>query len=167
MSILYKTYFHGGTTKKNTIVFKKRIPDALYKKIHKTMIVVCVDLVVKHGKEFLLVKRKNDPLKGEWFLPGGRVYKGEGLRAAALRKLKEEVGLRGRVRKLLGAGEQFVKDGYYPKVSAHVVSFIFLVDTKSKKSVQLDSQSEAFAWFKKIPAKLHPYVKDFLREAGF
>jgi colanic acid biosynthesis protein WcaH len=41
----------------------------------------------------LLGKRTNDPLKGEWFTPGGRIHKNETWQPALLRIVKAEVGL--------------------------------------------------------------------------
>ncbi len=166
MDILFKTYYHRRAPKRNRKILAERIPDALYKKIYETMTIVCVDLVVRHGKKFLLVKRNNAPEKGEWFLPGGRVFKNEELAEAAIRKLKEEAGLRGTVKKFLGIGEHS-EAGRFREVRGHVITFVFLVEPKSMTSVRLDPQSESFGWFGNIPAKLHPYVKDFLRKAGF
>lgn len=130
------------------------------------MIIVCVDLVAQHGKKFLLVKRKNAPAKGEWFLLGGRVLKNEKLEEAALRKLREETGLRGTVKMLLGTGEHF-EAGRFRGVRGHVITFVFLVEPRNIKSIRLDSQNKSFGWFGNVNTKLHPYVKDFLRKAGF
>ena len=58
---------------------------------------VTVDCLVHRnkpwGKEILLVKRKHEPYKGRWALPGGFVNMDETLYEAAVRELGEETGL--------------------------------------------------------------------------
>jgi 8-oxo-dGTP diphosphatase len=49
--------------------------------------------VVVHKERVLLIRRKREPLKGEWSLPGGLVELGEELHQAVRRELKEETGL--------------------------------------------------------------------------
>ena len=41
----------------------------------------------------LLVLRANEPSRGRWSLPGGRIEPGETARAAAAREVREETGL--------------------------------------------------------------------------
>lgn len=42
---------------------------------------------------FILIKRKNDPYKGYWALPGGFVEYGESVETAAIREAKEETNI--------------------------------------------------------------------------
>lgn len=50
------------------------IPETLFKKIISVIPIACVDLVVVNPeKDILMVNRKNEPEKGEWWFPG-RTY---------------------------------------------------------------------------------------------
>jgi 8-oxo-dGTP diphosphatase len=60
---------------------------------------VTTDIVIftirEEKLELLLIKRKNDPFKGAWGLPGGFVNPDEDLDACAKRELAEETGVKG------------------------------------------------------------------------
>lgn len=58
-------------------------------------------VVVKDGS-LLMVRRKNDPGKGLWSVPGGRLEPGEYIVDAVAREVKEETGLEVEVKGLLG-----------------------------------------------------------------
>jgi mutator protein MutT len=53
-------------------------------------------VIVQDGK-VLLVKRKYEPLAGQWSLPGGAVEVGETLESCLVREMLEETGLEVRV----------------------------------------------------------------------
>ena len=61
----------------------------------------CLVVVDDRGR-MLLVKRRVEPLKGFWCLPGGYMELGEAPEAAALRELEEETGLSGQIEMLMG-----------------------------------------------------------------
>jgi mutator protein MutT len=60
---------------------------------HPERPIVAVGAVILDGDEVLLVKRGQEPLKGEWSLPGGVVEVGETLAAAVMREVLEETAL--------------------------------------------------------------------------
>jgi len=56
--------------------------------------IVGVGAVIVHKGRVLLIERANEPLKGEWSLPGGALELGETLQEGVVREVEEETGLR-------------------------------------------------------------------------
>jgi colanic acid biosynthesis protein WcaH len=121
------------------------VPQAEYNYFLRNMPVLCVDLVVRdHSGKLLMLKRENQPAKGEWWFPGGRVLHGELRANAAFRKLKEECGLTaGQLKewKTLDILLQNSEENY----TSHAVSTLYLVSV-SNTSVKLDRQSSQAEW---------------------
>ncbi|MDD1774979.1 MAG: NUDIX hydrolase [Methanobacterium sp.] len=56
--------------------------------------VLTVDALILYDEDsIVLIKRKNEPYKGLWALPGGFVEYGETVEEAVIREAKEETGL--------------------------------------------------------------------------
>jgi ADP-ribose pyrophosphatase YjhB (NUDIX family) len=55
--------------------------------------IVGVGAVIVEGGKVLLIRRRYEPLKGQWSLPGGAVEVGEALERAVEREMLEETGL--------------------------------------------------------------------------
>lgn len=53
---------------------------------------VSIDLIVCHDGKVLLGKRCNEPAKGYWFVPGGRIHKDEYINQAFCRLTENELG---------------------------------------------------------------------------
>lgn len=142
-----------------------KLPPSVYRNVLENFAIPCVDVVAARGKEFFLVKRKSEPAKGEWWLLGGRILKGETLVEAARRKMREEAGLQPLSLKQLFADEtMFETSGF--RVSTHTVNVVYLAKVKNK-AVTLDKDHSDYKWFAKIDKRWHPYVKKALRSAGF
>ena len=63
----------------------------------------CVGAVLTDGQgRLLLIRRANEPGRGLWSLPGGRVEPGETDEQAVVREVAEETGLTVRVGRLAG-----------------------------------------------------------------
>jgi len=79
--------------------------------------------VIRNG-QVLLAKRGNNIGYGLWSFPGGHVEDGEPLRAAALRELHEETGVKAEIIRLMDTIEIIHKDKA-GKVEAHFVLSVF------------------------------------------
>src|SRR5258707_13393603 len=68
--------------------------------------IVGVGGVVIEGERVLLILRGNEPLKGQWSIPGGTLELGETLVEGTARELTEETGLQVRVMEMIEAFER-------------------------------------------------------------
>ena len=137
----------------------KVIPTGFYRKIVDVIPILCVDVVIREKDRFLLVKRTNEPVKGRWWVPGGRVLKGETITTAVKRKMKEELGVNVRPLEPLGYYENsFKKNEFGLESGIHTVSIVFLAELLSSK-VKLDNQSSAWRFSKSLPRdfKVKPF----------
>lgn len=80
-----------------------------------------VDLVILHKDGIVLIKRRNEPYKDHWALPGGFVEYGEKVEDAAMREAKEETGLDIELLRLVGVYSDPNRD---PR--GHTVTIAFL-----------------------------------------
>jgi len=86
------------------------IPEEEWATVVRNVPIVSVDLLVSTTEGVLLVERRNRPAKGEWFVPGGRVHKGERLVGAVQRVAREELGVEVEIEASLGAYEHLYDD---------------------------------------------------------
>ncbi len=81
------------------------------------------DAVIIQNKHVLLVKRKNDPFKGKWALPGGFVEYGETTENAVIREVLEETSLKTRIQRLVGVYSDPERD---PR--GHTITIVYQLD---------------------------------------
>ncbi|MEM2896168.1 MAG: NUDIX hydrolase [Candidatus Bathyarchaeia archaeon] len=129
---------------------------------------VGVGAVIKKKGYVLLVKRRYDPGKGLWSIPGGLVELGETVQEAVKREVREETGLEVEVIKLIDVVDNIIKDDQ-KKVKFHYVLIDFLVSVKGGKCKPTSNASE-IKWFK--PHELTDYevtntAINLLKKIGF
>ncbi|MCK9225199.1 MAG: NUDIX hydrolase [Candidatus Muirbacterium halophilum] len=82
-----------------------------------------VDGIVETKNGIVLIKRKNDPYKGNWALPGGFVDYGEKVETALFREMKEEISVDVKIKRLLGIWSEPQRD---PR--GHTVSVVYIAE---------------------------------------
>lgn len=131
------------------------IPHDQYRYILAHLPIVCVDVAILFNGKVLLIKRNDEPAAGEWWLPGGRLFKGEKLQECAKRKALEETGLRCRVGDMIHwASTDFG--------SVHSVNFCFQLYAQND-DVKLDEHSSDYRWYNIDDGFIfHAYVRECL-----
>ena len=101
---------------------------------------VTVDIVVFMGGGIVLIKRKNDPFKDMFALPGGFIeYGKETLIQAAVRELKEETNLN--VKYLLNPLGEYSHPRRDPR--GHTITFAYYVELNDTYIKKLKAKDDA------------------------
>lgn len=140
-----------------------------FKTVIENTPLVSIDLCLVCNGQIFLSKRRNDPLKGRWFTPGGRIHKNETWQDALLRILEVELGLTGIELEdftLMGIWDHFYSNSALDQnISTHYVNLPHFAEIKSKPRVVLDDQHDEFKWFDLSAIandeKFHPYVRNY------
>ena len=115
-------------------------------------------VVVDNKDRVLLVKRSVEPKKGFWCLPGGFMELGETPEKAALRELKEETGLAGKIDMLLGVLAN-------PSALYHTVLMVgYLVKSYSGNLIAGDDANDAaYFYYNELPEIAFESHTSFIR----
>ena len=116
---------------------------------------IAVDAIVfgynkEDGVRLLLIKRKYDPFKGEWAIPGGFVLDNESLEDAVERELQEETGVKINYLEQLYT---FGKPGRDPRRRIISVAYFGLVKSSQFEKLNATTDAEEAQWFniKELP----------------
>lgn len=122
-----------------------------FKTVVKNTPLVSIDLCIVWNEKILLGKRKNDPLKGFFFTPGGRVLKNEAHVDCLERVAKSELGLvinYIKQAKLMGVWDHFYKNSVFGnEVSTHYVNLPHYVCYDKRPKIMPDDQHDTLEWF--------------------
>lgn len=109
-------------------------------------IAVTVDSVVfcntNSTLKVLLIKRKNEPFKDQWALPGGFIEDSEDLEAAAKRELQEETGVKVKGMEQVRA---FGRPGRDPR--GRTISIAFVSRIYAEEEVKASDDAKDAKWF--------------------
>jgi len=120
------------------------------------------DGAVIKNKKILLIKRKNDPFKGKWALPGGFVEYKEKVEDAVIREVFEETGLKTKIIDLAGVYSDPDRD---PRGHTITVAYILKVLSGELKSGD-DAEDAKFFNIDSLPVLSFDHakiIKDIIR----
>ena len=134
------------------------IVDHLYRTIQEYLPIACVDLLIECDGKILLLRRDNEPAKGEYWFPGGRIYKNETIRTAALRKAREETNLNCEFKKIISVEESLFKKKNLMLVDIHTINVCCLLNVIDLENFKLDKFHTDHKWINVIDAEYHDAV---------
>ena len=141
----------------------------IFKTIVKNAPLVSIDICLIFEGQLLLAMRNNQPLKGKWFTPGGRINKNETWKNALLRIVNVELGISNAVVDeftFMGIYDHFYLNSVFnSEISTHYVNLPHFLNLTSRPKVTLDNQHADFKWFSLelllSDESFHPYVKSY------
>lgn len=151
------------------------LPDEVFKGVVAVTPLISIDLVVKNSRnEILLGKRINQPAQGYWFVPGGRVLKGESLSDAFQRLCDIEIGMKFLLSQgsFLGVYEHFYADSVFGQsgLTTHYVVLAYLIQIDNDQLPLVFTQHEQFAWWSLEDvlksSAVHEYSREYLKRIG-
>ena len=109
----------------------------------KTPLLTTDAIIFDENNDIVLIKRKNEPFRDYWAIPGGFVEIGETVEESCIREAKEETNLDIEIISLVGVYSQANRD---PR--GHTVTVVFL--TKAVSSTLMpDTDAKQAKKFKK------------------
>jgi colanic acid biosynthesis protein WcaH len=125
-------------------------PD-IFKSIVKNAPLVSIDICLVHDEEILLGKRSNEPLKGNWFTPGGRIFKNEPWEKCIRRVANSELGIvidELPSFRLMGVWDHFYENSVMDEnVSTHYVNLPHYCILEKRPYLLKDQQHNDLSWF--------------------
>lgn len=140
-----------------------------FRTVVKNTPLVSIDICLVHDHQMLLGKRNNEPLRGQWFTPGGRILKNECWQDCLKRVAQSELGL-----SVIDTSEftlMGIWDHFYPNsavgdaISTHYVNLPHYCFLKEQPNILADEQHDNLSWFDLAEIKdndnFHEYMQTY------
>jgi len=133
---------------------------------------VSIDIIIRDPeRKVLLGLRNHEPAKGYYFVPGGRIRKGELLEEAFSRILAAETACRADFEstRFLGVYQHMYSNNRFgePDVGTHYVVLAYELSLNPRPAVMLDSQHSICEWMDEADLKsmhtVHQYTKAYFQ----
>lgn len=128
------------------------LDENIFKTIINSTPLISFDLIVSKDDKYLLGKRKNNPAKDFWFVPGGRIYKGETLIDGFARVTYSELGSTFiyNPSDFMGVYEHFYPNNFFnDEFPTHYIVLAQKINTYQKHLTFNYEQHDDFLWLTK------------------
>jgi len=129
------------------------IPEEEYQKIIKKMPVFCADFLIYAEKKYLLVKRKEEPIKDVYWVIGGRLRYKETMDQLAERVQMQEIGRSFSKYKIIGYSNYFFHDTPDARAT-HTPTLLHIVEANKIFEPKIDNKHTDYIWSEKLPDEM-------------
>lgn len=123
--------------------------------------IVTVAVALRDGDRMLIVRRKNEPRRGMWVLPGGAIELGETVNEAAERELREECGVEMQPLRFLGVEDRIFPDEH-GRIQYHYVLIVLFGKYKGGR-LTTASDIDAAEWVREEDLSRYDIPDEVLR----
>jgi 8-oxo-dGTP diphosphatase len=131
----------------------------LVKRLYPKQPVVGVGAIIICDGKLLLEKRKNEPGRGKWSIPGGLVELGENVEQTVMREVKEETGLEVENPEHIDVVDNIIRDEN-GEIKYHFVIIDYFVKLKGGK-LEAGSDAGELRWVALNEVEKYDLTKNF------
>jgi len=131
----------------------------LVKRLYPKQPIIGVGAVIIKDGKILLEKRKNDPGKGKWSIPGGLVELGESVEQTVMREVEEETGLEVEKPEHIDVVDNIIRDES-GRVKYHFVIIDYFMKLKGG-TLKAASDAEELKWVPLSDVEKYDLTKTF------
>ena len=129
------------------------IPEEEYLKIIKILPIFCADFLIRHKDKYLLVKRKQQPVKDVYWPVGGRLRFRETIDQLARRVHTRELGRYFPNYKLIGFSN-YIFERVQDERATHTPCMLYLIEVDEMFDPNIDDTHSDFIWTSELPFEL-------------
>jgi|GEM_PF-1066145 len=158
----------GYSAYSDPVRIEREISAEIYSGIVQSLPIPCVDVFLYNAEidAYLMLLRSNAPAQGVWWMPGGRIYKGESFFEAAQRKTQIESGIAGVPIAQLGTYTTYFPDSAWGKTVTTDTRNTVILSLCGWNAPSLDKDHGGWKWVPMREAPTDPYLHAAYKEAS-
>ena len=126
------------------------IPENEYNNIIKKLPIFCIDFLIRCEERYLLLKRVEEPMKGTYWVIGGRLRFKESIKDFSMRIQKKEIGRYFLNFKLIGFSN-YIFDSKTESRAIHTPTLLYEIIVDEMFEPDLDQNHSDYYWSVDLP----------------